>query len=181
MDINLKEYLYSKSSIPTLIRVAIFLLGLVVLSYNTVRVFKTDGPSMNETYTDGEHLFVNTRAYDKEWPERYDVVMVIDVNNLFFKDEFMVKRIIALPGETVEIDNGIIYINGVERADDIWKARGVGVTGPEFYDGEPVEAYGESTLPITLTAYEYFIIGDNRGITWYGVYSFDEFVGKVIN
>ena len=56
MEFNFKPLLFSKCSISILLRLSIFMIGVLALSYNTFRIFKTDGDSMSETYHHGENL-----------------------------------------------------------------------------------------------------------------------------
>ena len=65
------------------------------------------------------------------------------------KKEHLIKRIIGLPGETVQIIDGYVYINGEKLESDI-------------YGAEVMKNPGRAAEPITLGDDEYFVLGDNR-------------------
>ena len=131
---------------------------------------------MSDTYYHGENLLVNTRAYKKDDPERYDVVLIVDIDRFLLGDDFMVKRIIALPGETVELRDGIFYVNDKVRADDNWNDTIIG-----YHDYTTGELVPDHPLKFKLLPNEYFVMGDNRINTWYGCVDISAILGKVIN
>lgn len=109
--------------------------------------FIVSGSSMNPTFENGEYLIVDEFSYRFENPERGDVVIF-----RFPKDpsKFFIKRIIGLPGETVDIRRGAITI-----------------TNDGYPDGralnEPyVRTISRDTLTLSLKDTEYFVMGDNR-------------------
>lgn len=104
------------------------------------------GSSMETTLSDGDNLILDKISYRFHDPERYDIIVF---PFQYEEDTYYVKRIIALPGETVQIDeNGKIYING-----EILH---------ESYGREVIEDPGRAAAPITLANDEYFVMGDNR-------------------
>ena len=116
----------------------------IVILIIIVRIFiitpvRVDGSSMYNTLEDGDILLL----YKMAKIDRYDIV-VLDEE---YDNEIIIKRIIGLPGETVEIKSGKIYINDEEIADDY-----------TFGDTSDYEK-------ITLADDEYFILGDNRLIS----------------
>lgn len=108
-----------------------------------------NGASMYPTLEDGDQLIVDKLTYRFKDPERFDIVVF--PRELNGKSEFLIKRIIGLPGETVWIDeDGNIYIDGEILEED--------------YGLEPIDINhryrAEDT--ITLGDDEYFVMGDNR-------------------
>lgn len=102
------------------------------------------GQSMNDTLENGDTVIVSKISYTFSEPKRYDIVAF----KLRKSDEYYnVKRIIGLPGETVKIMDGHIFINDVELKD------------------VPIEDYimtaGIAEDGITLDDNEYFLMGDN--------------------
>lgn len=102
-----------------------------------------NGTSMESALQDEDHLVVDRISYRFHEPERYDVIVFP-----FDEKETYIKRIIGLPGETISIENGIIYINGIELEE------GYGLE-PMM---EPANYYPERLLGED----EYFVLGDNR-------------------
>ncbi len=99
------------------------------------------GQSMQPNLQPFERLVIEKLSYYLHDPGRAEIV-VLDLPQM---PELMIKRIIGLPGETVEIRQGHVYINGIEV--------------PESYDHTASDSfYG----PITLEADTYFVLGDNR-------------------
>lgn len=93
----------------------------------------------------GDNLIVDKITYRFSDPKRYDII----VFPFQYSDEFYIKRIIGLPGETVQIDaDGVIYINGEVL--------------PEGYGKEVILDPGRAIEPIVLGDDEYFVLGDNR-------------------
>lgn len=112
----------------------IFLVVILIRSFIVTPVI-VSGTSMDSTLKDGEILLLN--KFDKKY-DRYDIV-VFD-----YEDSKLVKRIIGLPGETVEYKDGVLYINGKETEDlfaSITRDYKLDVTIPDGY---------------------YFVMGDNR-------------------
>ncbi len=105
-----------------------------------------EGSSMNPTLTDQDNVLVSRITYTLSEPERFDVV-VFELRN--DPGTYYIKRIIGLPGETVTIRDGEIYINGVFLAEDI-------------YGNEPIRRGGRASASVTLGEDEYFVMGDNR-------------------
>ena len=68
------------------------------------------GVSMNTTLNDGDKIIINKLAYLRSEPQRYDVIVFSQ--NKSGHGYYNMKRVIGLPGETVEIVNGEVYING---------------------------------------------------------------------
>ena len=103
------------------------------------------GESMENTLDDGDQLIVDKFTYRFHDPERFDII----VFPFRYKDNtYYIKRIIGLPGETVQIVDGEIYING-ELLE-------------ESYGREVMQDAGLAAEPITLGDDEYFVLGDNR-------------------
>ena len=105
-----------------------------------------DGRSMNATLNDGDNLIVEKLSYRFSDPKRFDIIVFPPQGA---PKEHYIKRIIGLPGETVQIDkDGNIYING-ELLE-------------ENYGLETIQNPGRASEPITLGDDEYFVLGDNR-------------------
>ena len=103
------------------------------------------GESMENTLDDGDQLIVDKLTYRFHDPERFDII----VFPFRYKDHtYYIKRIIGLPGETVQIADGEIYINGEVLE--------------ESYGREVMQDAGLAAEPITLGDDEYFVLGDNR-------------------
>ncbi len=117
----------------------------ILLAIFVFGFYGVDGYSMSPTFDNGDTLFVNKMAYSFNEPERNDI---ITFEFLYLKDTSYVKRIIGLPGETVQIIEGEVYIN-----DELYNNE----LGLE-YIYEP----GIASEPMVLGEDEYFVLGDNR-------------------
>ena len=127
------------------------------------------GESMENTLKDKDVLLVEKVSYRLDDPERFDMIVFYhfwDNNNPDKKDkdayEFYVKRVIGLPGETVQIKDGTIYINGEVLE--------------EHYGKDVIAEEGRASEEITLGEDEYFVLGDNREVS---IDSRSEEVGNV--
>lgn len=134
---------------PAKSRVFIFFL-LVFLLVVSVRTFVIEpiqvyGDSMLPSFRDKDYIFIEKITYKKKDPERNDIV-VIEVDD--GSDTRYIKRIIGLPGETVQVKKGRVYIDG--------KALEENKPFPTIEDG------GMARNKITLGKDEYFLLGDNR-------------------
>ena len=135
-----------KEILSTSIYLAVVLLATYLIITYVGQRTRVNGSSMEPMLTNGDNLIVDKISYRFTDPERYDIIVFP------FKYEektFYIKRIIGLPGETVQIDNaGNIYIDG-----EILE---------ESYGKEVINDSGRASEPITLQDDEYFVLGDNR-------------------
>lgn len=104
------------------------------------------GSSMETALSDGDNLIVDKISYRFKKPERYDIIVF---PYKYEENTYYIKRIIGLPGETVQVIDGYTYINGKRLESDI-------------YGAEVMEAAGIAEDPIVLGEEEYFVLGDNR-------------------
>ena len=128
---------------------AIILIAAVIVAGQRAIAPKivVDGPSMNSTLHDGQQIVVNRVVYKLHTPERGDVIVFYPPNN--GKEEY-IKRIIGLPGESVEIKDGVVYIH---------KKNGVVLRLAEPYIAERARLSFEGDV---IPENEYFVLGDNR-------------------
>ena len=125
--------------------VVIFLLTFVIVHYVGQRT-RVSGSSMENTLSNGDNLIVDKLSYRFHDPERFDVIIF---PFQYETDTYYIKRIIGLPGETVQIGtDGTIYINGEILDED--------------YGLETIQDPGMAIDPIVLGEDEYFVLGDNR-------------------
>ena len=106
---------------------------------------EVSGSSMETTLSDKNQLIVDKMTYRFRDPKRYDIVVF---PYQYQDNTYYIKRIIGLPGETVQILSGMVYIDGM-RLD-------------EHYGNEIMENPGIAEEPLTLGEDEYFVLGDNR-------------------
>ncbi|MCI8544187.1 MAG: signal peptidase I [Lachnospiraceae bacterium] len=129
-----------------------YLLGVLCLTWLVITFVgqrtEVDGSSMEPMLSDMDNLIVDKITYRFADPKRFDIIVFP------FKQQentFYIKRIIGLPGETVQIDvQGNIYING----EVLEESYGREVISPEHV--------GIAIDPIVLGEDEYFVMGDNR-------------------
>ncbi len=132
--------------------ILLYLLIAIVLSWLIItfvgqRVM-VEGTSMETTLSDNDNLIVDKISYRFSDPKRFDIIVF---PSTLEGNENLIKRIIGLPGETVQIDEqGNIYINGDKLE--------------ESYGRETIKPgnIGIAAQPILLGADEYFVMGDNR-------------------
>jgi signal peptidase I len=109
--------------------------------------FIVSGASMDPTFHNGQYLIIDELSYRFTVPERGDVLIFRYPKN---PKEFFIKRIIGLPGETVEIKSGDVYVT---------KTDGATVKLNETY----VTNHGNGgDASYTIPADQYFVMGDNR-------------------
>lgn len=138
-------------------------LALVIRTF-VVQAFKIPSGSMKPTLLVGDHLLVSKSSYGIKLPfsdrviiplgqpERGDIVVFRFPED---RDKDFIKRVIALPGETVEVRNKQVYING-KPLDDPWGHYSDRVILPPGI--QPRDNFG----PMTVPADQYFVMGDNR-------------------
>lgn len=125
--------------------ILVCLLALVIVFYFGRQV-KNSGDSMRPAVLDGDIVLVNRMIYDASKPKRGDIIVFKPNGNENARS--YIKRIIGLPGETVQIKDGEIYIDG-EKLE-------------EKYETTAIEDAGTASEEITLDGDEYFVLGDNR-------------------
>ena len=139
-----------KKIIKEIITTSLYVLLVLCLSYLFITFVgqrtEVQGSSMEATLSNGDQLIVDKISYRFRDPKRYDII----VFPFRYEDNtFYIKRIIGLPGETIQIDGeGNIWING-----EILE---------ESYGREIIRDPGRAAEPITLGEDEYFVMGDNR-------------------
>ncbi len=99
------------------------------------------GQSMEPNLSERQRLIIDKFSYRLQPPQRNDIV-VLDIPGM---EEMLVKRVVGLPGETIEIRNGVVYVNGA--------------AAPEPF---PHELGYQSMEPLILGPLSYFVMGDNR-------------------
>ncbi len=154
----------------TVIREIVETVMLALLVFLSVRAsfqnFRVEGSSMYPTLEDGQFLIVNKLVYSEvdmdklgkfipfvdagadpkrnvfHGPERGDIVVLVDPRNA---EVDLIKRVIGLPGETLEIVDGKVYINGLLLEEPYIQ-----------------QVWHDTKAKITLPPDEYFVMGDNR-------------------
>lgn len=132
------------------VKIVVISLAIILpIRYFLVQPFFVKGASMESNFQDGDYIFVDEISYDFHNPNRGDVVIF---RYPLDQTQFFIKRVIGLPGETVEVkDNKVIIYN---------QAHPEGFTLQEPYLDPGQETLG--TLRMKLDGNEYFVMGDNR-------------------
>ncbi|MFA5562076.1 MAG: signal peptidase I [Eubacteriales bacterium] len=103
------------------------------------------GPSMDRTLAAGEHLIISDFMYT---PKPGDIV-VFDDEDLHYTTP-LVKRVIAVEGQTVRITHDSVFVDGVELDE------------PYVYTGDALPGYGYAPLEVTVPPGQLFVMGDHR-------------------
>ena len=135
-----------KEIFSTILYILVVLLGTYLLITFVGQRTSVSGSSMEPTLSNNDQLILDKISYRFSEPQRFDIIVF---PFQYAEKTFYVKRIIGLPGETVQIDlQGNIYINGQILNED--------------YGKETINFAGLAVEPITLGDDEYFVMGDNR-------------------
>lgn len=127
------------------IKMIIFVVAVVLVVNNFLLInARVPSESMENTIMTGDRFFGNRLAYLFDDPERFDIVVFKYPDD---ESQLFVKRVIGLPGETVEIKDGKVYINGSQTPLD-----------DSFTPETPTGDYG----PYVAPEGSYFMLGDNR-------------------
>lgn len=129
-----------------IVYVAIVVICVMVVPRYVIQRTIVDGTSMESTLQDEDNLLVDKLSYHFSDPKRFDIIVFYPYGRE--NEDYYIKRVIGLPGETVQIIDGYVYING-EKLD-------------ENYGAEVMNDAGRAAEPITLGDDEYFVLGDNR-------------------
>lgn len=129
-----------------IIEIAIVLMMAFVLVYFIGMRTSVVGQSMSETLENGDQILVNRFMYKVIGPKANDVIVFLPNGNE--KSHYYVKRVIGVPGDTVQIKDGRIYVNGTEFTEKV--------------DVAAIEDAGLAADAVTLDDDEYFVLGDNR-------------------
>ena len=158
-----RRLLIGRNPKRTLLRACLTALTLIVVFQLVLIPVRVTGISMQPSYPDGRICLVNRLAYCWHRPQRGDVVLVrtTDMTVVYL------KRVVAVPGETLAISGGVVLINGQPLEEPYVRERA-----------------RWSLPPSQVRAEEYFVIGDNRGMPqqahYFGASKAERIVGKVL-
>ena len=143
----LKEYL------PYVIIIIIVL----IIKSNVVAPIRVNGRSMNNTLKDGDIMILNIIGYRTKGLKRFDIVVVDNGK------DYLIKRVIGLPGEKVEYKDNKLYINDKEIKD-------------KYGNGNTKD------FKVTVNNNSYYVLGDNREDSldsrYYGSFNKKKILGK---
>lgn len=161
------------------------LIALFVRTF-VIQAFKIPSGSMENTLLIGDHIFVNKFLYGYHipythgrvlqfaFPKRGDIIVFVFPED---PSKDFIKRVIGVPGDTLEIRNKVVLINGKPLHEDYTR----------FADGGAVDGFmrGRDNLPpVKVPERKYFVMGDNRDRSYdsrfWGFVDEDEIVGKAL-
>lgn len=125
--------------------IIVILAAYVIVAFGVERTTMI-GDSMNATLADGDKIIVNKMIYRFQEPKRFDVIVFKQTGKEH--GYYTIKRIIGLPGESVQITDGTVFIDGKPLAEKV--------------PVEPSANGGMAEEKILLDEDEYFVLGDNR-------------------
>jgi signal peptidase I len=139
-----RRLLFGSNPRRTAVRI-IVLVALAIVTFTWVLIpIRAEGISMMPTYRSGSINLVSRLTYTYRSPRRGDVVAI----RLAGPSVLYVKRVVGLPGERIEIVDGMVRVNGVSLPE------------PYVRNRKPW-----NVAEVTLGAREYFVMGDNRGMS----------------
>ncbi|MBI2042669.1 MAG: signal peptidase I [Candidatus Nealsonbacteria bacterium] len=149
--------------------VVVALLIVVPIRYFIFQPFFVRGQSMEPSFFTGDYLIIDELSYHLRSPERGETIVFKYPNN---PSQKYIKRIIGLPGETIQIEGGqiIIYKDGIAET-----------LNESSYLADFIETAG--AVRVSLSQDEYFVLGDNRAVSsdsrrW-GAVPEDNIIGRV--
>ena len=144
---NVRRIIFGPNPRRTTVRVFV-LAGVSIITFGWILTpVRTEGTSMLPTYASGRLTLVNRLAYVGHVPQRGDIVAI----RLAGPSVVYIKRVVGLPGERVAVKDGQVYINGSPLTEPY-------VRHQRAWNADEV----------TVATNEYFVAGDNRGMTEYG-------------
>jgi signal peptidase I len=169
-----------KSQLHQVLAIVLIAIGVFLLSQATVQNYEVKGSSMEPSFEHGQRLLVNKAVYHFREPQRGEVIVfqppggsipnftehIIALFTRKQSDIPLIKRIIALPGDTIEIKEGKVYVNG------------------QAIDEPYIKAAPSYTMTIReIPEGEYFALGDNRNNSYdshsWGTLPQENIIGKV--
>lgn len=141
-----------------ILKIVIISLAIVVpIRYFLIQPFFVNGASMDPNFFDGDYLIIDEISYRFNEPERGDVIIF---RYPLDPSQFFIKRIIGLPGETVRIESGKIFIYNEDVIPSGQESlfKGIVLDESEYL----ADSYTPGNLEMTLGPNEYFVLGDNR-------------------
>jgi signal peptidase I len=141
----------ARAFVDWVIVIAVALLVAFVVRTFVLAHFVVEGESMYSTLETGDRVFVNKLSYRLHDPNRGDVVVLHQITGASERD--LIKRVIGLPGETVEVRNCTVLIDGR-------------VLNEPYLDPEvvtPTDCGGDYSLNGPVPEDHVFVMGDNRG------------------
>lgn len=141
------DWLDIKEFLSDTIKYIIFILVILVIAVYVVGLQQIVGPSMTPTLRNGDIVILDKLSY------RFSEIKRDDIVALYYADtKFLVKRVVGLPGETVEFKDNKLYINGKYYEE---KYLGDDIVTDNF----SLEELNYTTIPDDM----YLVLGDNRG------------------
>jgi signal peptidase I len=152
------------------VKIAIIALLIVIpIRVFIFQPFFVRGASMEPNFHNYDYLIVDQISYRFSEPERGDIVVFYNPNN---PSERFIKRVIGLPGESLKITEGDIYVES--------QGKGFHLEESVYL---PAETFTSGTVKVTMGGDEYFVLGDNRSASYdsriFGTIKKESIIGKV--
>ncbi len=153
--------------------VVISLIIIIPVRYFLIQPFYVKGASMEPNFYDHEYLIIDEISYRFNEPARGDIIVF-----RYPKDpqEYFIKRVIGLPGESVQIKDGKVYIFNQSNPD--------GLVLAEDYLSSGLKTYGLNEDKVDLNNGEYYVLGDNRNQSkdsrYFGAVNRSFIIGRVM-
>jgi signal peptidase I len=151
--------------------VAVSLAIIIPVRYFLIQPFYVKGASMEPSFYDHEYLIIDELSYRFKDPVRGDIIVFRPPQDT---SQYYIKRVIGLPGETVEVNEGTVKVYNDAHPNGI-------TLDEQIYLPEEFLSAGKRTL--TLKSDEYFVMGDNRPASldsrYFGAVKRSTIVGRV--
>lgn len=167
---NEKKTFWKKEIFVDIMMVIFVVAAAMLIEKVIIMPTRVVGTSMYPTLNDSDFLVINRLSYVAKDPERFDIVVFEEESES--EDEYLIKRVIGLPGETVFISGNKIYIDGRILEEYYWYE--------DNFDEKDAHA------PVTLGEDEFFVMGDNRNVSVdsrsnrIGVVKKEQMIGKAV-
>ena len=173
------------SRMRKILKVGLSAIVIVGIFSSIFKIYYSVGVSMEPTIKNGEFILVKKVNYT---PKRFDIVIIYDENG----KEYLEKRLIGLPGDTIEVRKGVIFLNKKKLKDPFGKGKILiylvdenekplryWETGEWGNAGDPIvelTSHKEEKIPKGHV----WVIGDNREESWYGMLKTKNIKGRVL-